>query len=36
MPLAIYKPLHPEAKLTDEDLEALKAWAAAYGEHDDD
>ncbi|MCA9000565.1 MAG: heme-binding domain-containing protein [Planctomycetes bacterium] len=36
MPLAIYKPLHPEAKLTAEDLEALKGWAAAYGAHDDD
>jgi hypothetical protein len=27
MPLAIYLPLHPQARLTDPDKAALKAWA---------
>ncbi|MCB9854027.1 MAG: heme-binding domain-containing protein [Phycisphaerales bacterium] len=29
MPLWFYEPLHPEAKLTSEDLAILKAWASA-------
>lgn len=38
MPLSIYTPLHPEAKLTDADLALLRSWsggvASAEVEHD--
>lgn len=36
MPLFVYLPMHPEAKLTKEEHATLKAWAARYGEQDDD
>jgi hypothetical protein len=32
MPLKMYKPLHPEARLTSADLEVLQSWAATNGE----
>ena len=31
MPLAIYRPLHPDAEITDQDLATLRAWARAAG-----
>ncbi|MCP5022758.1 MAG: heme-binding domain-containing protein, partial [bacterium] len=36
MPMFVYLPMHSEAKLTEEEHATLKAWAARYGEHDDD
>ena len=34
MPLWFYLPLHPEARLSPDDMERLEAWAAAHGEHE--
>ena len=33
MPLFVYLPMHPEAKLTDEERATLKAWAETHGSH---
>ena len=33
MPLWFYTPLHPEAKLTEEDLAVLRSWAGAGSAH---
>jgi hypothetical protein len=36
MPLFVYLPMHPEAKLTEEEHATLSAWASASGAPDDD
>ena len=36
MPLKIYLPMHPEARLSDSDVATLRAWVASVVPESDD